>query len=105
MVVDKALFLIEGHPLAVVATATAAGTAAATTTGPTTATATPTTVVVAAGSATSRGTSGAAGRGSADSDRSAFDAVEVRLVLLVELLALPLFLEVVAAFNEDGALI
>ncbi len=68
-----------------------------------TATTTTTATVVVALRRTS--TAGAWGRGGTGNDRSAFDAVEVRLVLLVKLLASIFLVEVVSAFNEDGALV
>ena len=63
----------------------------------------PATTPIVVAAATRRRTATAAGRGS-HRDRRAFHAVEVRLILFVELLA-RFFVEVVAALNEDGALI
>ena len=81
---------------------TATGTSTATACGATATTTTTATVVVALWGTT---TASAWGRSRTGNDRSAFDAIEVGLVILVKLLASLFLVEVVSAFNEDGALV
>ena len=86
--------------LSLATTAAGSATTAAATTRATWTTTTTTAIVVVA----HRGTSAARGYGLTHWDRRAFNAVEVGLVLLIKLFT-SLLLEVVSAFDENGALV